>query len=149
MLGIYCRNSLTCSRRSTLEISSLETIWAEIELPNTIPFLVCIAYRPPNAVSEWIDLYEEELSIGLEYIVMGDFDIDVNTCTNTKWLNMIQLFDLFQLITESTLITPTTAKCKMSKKDHISASYRSFKHFDEDIFLHELSTDFFIHIILM
>ena len=92
-LVLYCRNSLTCSRRSDLEISSLETIWAEIELPNARPFLVCTAYRPPNALSEWIDLFEEELSIaqatGLEYIVMGDFNIDLHTCTNTKWLNMI------------------------------------------------------------
>ena len=87
-LVLYCRNSLTCSRRSDLEISSLETIWAEIELPNARPFLVCTAYRPPNALSEWIDLFEEELSIaqanGLEYIVMGDFNIDLHTCTNTK-----------------------------------------------------------------
>ena len=181
-LVLYCRNSLTCSRRSDLEISSLETIWAEIELPNARPFLVCTAYRPPNALSEWIDLFEEELSIaqatGLEYIVMGDFNIDLHTCTNTKWLNMIQLFDLYQLITESTRITPTTStlidhvyttaqanitesfvsdlsisdhlpvcvtrrvSSKISKKkEHISASYRSFKHFDEDLFLQELTTD--------
>ena len=75
--------SLTCSRRSNIEISSLETIWAEIELQNAIPFLVCTAYRPPNAVSEWTGLFEEELSIaqatGLEYIVMGDVDIDLHT----------------------------------------------------------------------
>ena len=51
-LVLYCRNSLNCSRHSDLEISSLETIWAEIELPNARPFLVCIAYRPPNALSE-------------------------------------------------------------------------------------------------
>ena len=180
-LVLYCRNSLNCSRRSDLEISSLETIWAEIELPNARPFLVCTAYRPPNALSEWIDLFEEELSIaqatGLEYIVMGDFNIDLHTCTNTKWLNMLQLFDLYQLITESTRITPTTStlidhvytsaqanisesfvsdlsisdhlpvcvtrrvSSKISKKEHISASYRSFKHFDEDLFLQELTTD--------
>ena len=180
-LVLYCRNSLTCSRRSDLEISSLETIWAEIELPNARPFLVCTAYRPPNALSEWIDLFEEELSMaqatGLEYIVMGDFNIDLHTCTNTKWLNMIQLFDLYQLITESTRITPTTStlidhvyttaqanisesfvsdisisdylpvcvtrrvSSNISKKEHISASYRSFKHFDEDLFLQELTTD--------
>ena len=117
------------------------------------------------------------LQTGLEYIVMGDFNIDLHTCTNTKWLNMIQLFDLYQLITESTRITPTTStlidhvyttaqanitesfvsdlsisdhlpvcvtrrvSSKISKKEHISASYRSFKHFDEDLFLQELTTD--------
>ena len=86
-LVLYCRNSLTCSRRSDLEISSLETLWAEIELPNARPFLVCTTYRPPNALSEWIDHFEEELSIaqatGLENIVMGDFNIDLHTCLLT------------------------------------------------------------------
>ena len=43
------------------------------------------------------------------YIVMGDFNIDLHTCTNTKWLNAIQLFDLYQLITESTRTPPTAA----------------------------------------
>ena len=49
--------------RSDLGISSLETIWIKIELPNTRPFLVCTAYPIPNVLSEWIDLFEEELSI--------------------------------------------------------------------------------------
>ena len=40
---------------------------------------------------------------------MVDFNIDLHTCTNTKWLHMIQLSDLYQLITESTRIKPTTA----------------------------------------
>ena len=142
---------------------------------------MCTAYHPTNALSEWSDLFDEEPSIaqatGLEYIVMGDFNIDLHTCTNTNWLNMIQLFDLYQLITEWTRITPTTAtlidsiyttaqanisesfasnisisdhllvcvtrrdSSKIAKKDHNSASYRSFKHFDEDLFLQELTID--------
>ena len=48
----YCRNSLNCSRHTDLEVSSLETIWADIEQPNARPFLVYIAYRSPNALSE-------------------------------------------------------------------------------------------------
>ena len=71
------------------------------------------AYRPPNALSKWIDHFEEELSIAratdLAYIAMVDFNIDLHTCTNTKWLHMIQLSVLNQLITESTRITPTTS----------------------------------------
>ena len=55
--------------------------------------------RPPTALSEWVDLFEEELSIvqttGLEYIVLGDFNIDMLSNMNrTKWSNLIQLFDL-------------------------------------------------------
>ena len=46
-----------------IETSNIETLWAEITLPNAKPFLICTAYRPPCANSEWIDLLEEELSI--------------------------------------------------------------------------------------
>ena len=56
--------------------------------------------------SSWINLFEEDLSIaqatGLEFILMGDFNIDFNSCTNNKWLNFLQLFDLSQLVSEPT-----------------------------------------------
>ena len=100
-------------RRPGFEISKLETIWAEIELPNIKPFLLCTLYRPPSALNECIDLFEEELSIaqtsGLEVILMGDFNIDLKVCTNTKWLSLINLFDLTQLVTELNRITHTSA----------------------------------------
>ena len=45
-------------------------------MPNSKPFPICIAYRPPNATSDWIDKLEAELSVtqssGLELILMGD-----------------------------------------------------------------------------
>ena len=109
-LIMYFKNSFVCARRTEFEISNLETIWAEVKLPNAKPFLLCTVYRPPNAKSEWVDLFEEELSIaqttGLEYIVMGDFNIDLlSNIPRTKWSNMIQLFDLTQLITKPTRIT--------------------------------------------
>ena len=70
-------------------------------------------YRPPNARSDWIDLFEQEISIaqttGHEIIMMGDYNIDYKSCTNRKWLNMIQLFDLAQLVSEPTRITETSA----------------------------------------
>ena len=61
-------------------MSNIETIWSEITLPNSKPFLSCTAYRPPDSKSSWIDLFEEELSAaqstGLEIILMGDINID-------------------------------------------------------------------------
>ena len=62
-LIMYFRESLNVKRRPKIEISNLETIWAEITLPNVKPFLVCSVYRPPDSLSNWIDLFEEELSI--------------------------------------------------------------------------------------
>ena len=90
---------------------------------------------------------------------------------------MIQLFDLSQLISEPTCVTPTSATLidhvystapfnisesfvanfsisdhfpvcvtlkinnKIFKNDHITTYYRSFKNFDEELFLHELTKD--------
>ena len=73
---LYYRQSINCRRMSDIEISNIETLWTEISLPNSKPFLVCTVYRPPHSKSEWIDLFEKELSIaqttGLEFIIMGD-----------------------------------------------------------------------------
>ena len=114
-LLLYMRDTVKCMRRPEFKISKLETIWAEIELPNAKPFLLCTLYRPPSARNVWMDLFEEELSLtqtsGLEVILMGDFNIDLNLCTNTRCLNLINLFDLTQLVTEPTRITQTSATC--------------------------------------
>ena len=66
---LYFRNTLTCTRRSELEISKIETIWAEVELPNAKPLLICTVYHPPNVRNKWIDLFEEEASW---FILRGD-----------------------------------------------------------------------------
>ena len=71
-LIFYYRNTLNCKRRPELEISKLETIWVELSLPNSKPILICTVYRPPSVQSEWIDLFEREISIaqttGLEHL---------------------------------------------------------------------------------
>lgn len=111
-LLLYFRNTIKYKRRPEFETSNIETLWAEIELPNAKPVLVCTVYRPPNVSHEWIDLFEVELSIaqtsGLEFIIMGDFNIDLKACSNNKWLNLINLFDLSQLVTQPTRITETS-----------------------------------------
>ena len=62
---LYCvsRNSLKCRPRSELAVSQTETILVELTLPNNKPILICTMYRPSNALSEWINLFEEELYI--------------------------------------------------------------------------------------
>ena len=61
----------------------------------------------------WTDLFEKELSIAqtteLEFLLMGDFSIDMISCSNSKWLNLIQLFDLSQLVKHSTRVTETSS----------------------------------------
>ena len=85
---LYYRNSLTCQRKKDLEISNIETLWSEVMLPKSKPFLLCTIYRLPNVNSDWIDAFEEELSTAqttiLEIIVMGDLNIDLLKCSNRK-----------------------------------------------------------------
>ena len=110
---LYYRKAINCKRRHEIESSKLETLWAEITLPNAKPFLVCTIYRPPSATSEWIDLFEEELSIAqttdLEIILMGDFNLDFDMNLNKKWCNLIELFDLSQLVTQPTRVTESSS----------------------------------------
>ena len=119
---LYFRQSLNLKRRYDLENSNIETLWTEVILLNSKPILICTAYRPPNACSEWIDLFENEVSIaqtiGFEFLLMGDFNIDMKSCSNNKWLSLIQLFDLSQLVKDSTRIIESTS----SFIDHIYTS---------------------------
>lgn len=82
-------------------------------MPNAKPFLICSVYRPPSACSDWINSFEEELTIaqttGLEFILMGDFNIDITHSINTKWMNLIQLFDLTQLVSSPTRVTQSSS----------------------------------------
>ena len=121
-LILYFQNKINCKRRPEFEITNIETIWSEITLPNSKPFLICTAYRPSNEISSWIDLLVVEPSAaqssGLELILMGDIIIDFRSCSNNKWFQLIQLFDLTQLVTDFTRITPTTATII----DHIYSS---------------------------
>ena len=155
--------------------------WEEVELPYSKPILVCSVYRPPNVHSVWIDLFEEVLPIaqatGLEFILMGDFNIDLNACTNSKFLNMLQMFDLTQFVREPRRVTQTSEtlidhvysshpenitdcfvsnlsisdhfpicfsrkiNSRIPKNNHKTASYRSFKNFNEVDFVSDLTHD--------
>ena len=78
---LYYRKSINCKRKSDFEISNIETLWAEIALPNSKPFLICSVYCLPSSTSDWLDLFEEELSIAqtTDVIIMGDFNIYCST----------------------------------------------------------------------
>ena len=176
---MYFRSSINCQRKNEIEISKLETLWTEISFTNSKPFLLCSLYRPPNASSDWIDLFEVELSIaqttGLEIVIMGDFNIEHSNCLNKKWLHFVELFDLKQMVSSPTRVTNSSSsiidhiyctdsekisECfvphysisdhfpicltrkinqKLKKSNHITTSYRCFKHFNEKLFLNDLT----------
>ena len=51
-LILYLRQSLNIKRRVDLENSNIETLWAEVNLSKSKPFLICTVYHPPSACSE-------------------------------------------------------------------------------------------------
>ena len=106
-LLFYYKQSLNVKRRHEIEVSNIETLWEKFPCQLSSRFF-CSAYRPPNACSDWVKSFEEELSIaqttGLEFILMGDFNIDFSQTVNTKWMNFLQRFDLTQLVFSPVII---------------------------------------------
>ena len=49
---LYYRKSINCGRGCEFEAFNIETLWVEIALPNSKPFLACTVYRPPSSYSE-------------------------------------------------------------------------------------------------
>ena len=50
---------------------------------------------------------------------MGDFNLDLSMNTNRKWLNLIELFDLSQLISQPTRVMETSSTII----DHVYTSH--------------------------
>ena len=72
---------------------------------NAKPFLLCTKYHPPNSQTESIDLFEEELSAAQATGLEIDLNIVYLACANKKWLDLVKLFDLSQLVLEPSRIT--------------------------------------------
>ena len=71
---------ICCKHRPEFEISKIETISAKLSLPKSKHFLICTAYRPPNATASWIGVLKEEPSAtqtsGFEILLMSYINID-------------------------------------------------------------------------
>ena len=108
---IYISNNLNYSRRNDLESHEIESVWLEIELKNSKPFLICSFYRPPSSPIEWYEKFsmqiEKSLSLTDEIYLMGDINVDLKNgiLTNTAWKHIVELHDLQQLIEEHTRVT--------------------------------------------
>ena len=99
-LLFYFKQSLNVKHRSDIE---------NFEYRNFMDRSFLAKYQATSASSGWIDAFEEELSIaqtiGLEFLLIGDFHINITHSMNNKWMNLIQLFDLTQLVTSHTRVT--------------------------------------------
>ena len=127
-LIIYLGDDTECSRRRDLAHDIVEAVWLEITLKHK-KILLAVTYRPPNehtvSYNTWLNKIMEE-AISSAYvedksiIILGDFNIDLlgKQPHQEFWLSFIDNYELSQLITNHTRVTPT----KKSLLDHIYVS---------------------------
>ena len=107
---VYIANSISYKRRTDLETNSTESIWIQVNIPNSKPILFCSVYRPPNSLTSWIDHFEFELdqasqNFENEIIIAGDLNIDFLKAIPTKWKCLMSLYHFEQKILHATRVT--------------------------------------------
>ena len=127
----YIRNNLNFTRRRDIESNCFESrsIWLQLHVLNCKDVLICFLYRPPNSPIEWYESFERQLEktaeLGLELVIMGDFNIDCNSTTpNIKLKSILETNGLSQLVNEPTRVTKSTATIK----DHIYVNKPEYVH---------------------
>ena len=125
-VAAYISNQLRVKRRSDLESPEVESLWLEVEQINSLPLLVSVVYRVPNALVDWYDHFENELSNALKKncyaILICDINIDMLSTENNRRKNLFDSYGFTQLIKEPTRVTDKTA----TLLDHILVSHTDF-----------------------
>ncbi|MEW8544911.1 MAG: reverse transcriptase family protein [Candidatus Thiodiazotropha sp.] len=108
-VAIYVRETFSCKRRPDLEMRGLEAVWVEIQIKSR-KILVGGFYRPPNSNIAYFDRIKESIdrayNTGLiDIYILGDFNSNMYIANNNKMRDLIQEFNLKQLINEPTHFT--------------------------------------------
>ena len=53
----YVTEDIISMRRHDLEVTDIEALWIEVRMRRK-RILICNIYRPPNAQSTWMDIWE-------------------------------------------------------------------------------------------
>ena len=104
----YVRDTLSCKRRTDLEVRGVEVLWLKVNI-KTKTILVGGFYRPPNSNVDYFNLIKESIDRAcntsiIDIIITGDFNYDISKPQN-KISKLIHEFNLTQLITEPTHYT--------------------------------------------
>ena len=112
-VAIFVKIGHFCKHRSDLEIDELEAVWIETRI-NKKSYIVGSFYRPPNASNDYWNLIEQSIhranSMNSTMIILGDFNSDFNQ-PNRKFLDILNMFHLQQLVDSNTRITENSATC--------------------------------------
>lgn len=110
---VYVRDSLSCKRRTDLELRGIEAVWLELTLKSK-KILVGGYYRPPNSNLAYFNLLEESIDRAyntniIDIFVLGDFNYNMTGNSNNKMKDLIQQYNFKQLITEPTHFTENSS----------------------------------------
>ncbi|MCG7869883.1 MAG: hypothetical protein JAY74_26365 [Candidatus Thiodiazotropha taylori] len=109
---MYIRDTISFKRRRDLEIPRLEAVWVEISV-RCKTILIGGFYRPPNSPVEYFNLINESFDRAYntninDTIILGDFNYNMQNANNNKLLDLIQQYNLKQLIQEPTHFTESS-----------------------------------------
>ena len=110
---IYIRSHISFQLRADLSPNNLEFLTVEITRPRSKPFPVSTWYRPPQSSPDLFSTFERIIdkidAENLELYLMGDLNCnllsEVVSNNSSHLLNIIDIYGLTQLITESTRVT--------------------------------------------
>ena len=135
---IYVRQSLVCKlRRTDLEINNLEAVWLKICVRSKEIWIGGF-YRPPNSTADYFTILSESIDRAYntnipDIVIAGNFNFNMRTNGNNKIKDLIQNYNLEQLINEDThffvswivaycfQVTVTLTSCLSSRKIKIRA----------------------------
>ena len=115
-VAIYFRDNINTINRNELVPDSLEALCVEVRKPKSKPILIVSCYRPPNSDHEVLKLIENLIrnldDEGKEFVILGGFNYDLlnqSAAHNSdKFLEILNLYQLHQLINKPTRITETS-----------------------------------------
>ena len=121
--AFLCTLGIICHLVIDLQNTNLEDIWIELLLPKTKPIYVNGCYRAPhnNNLINCLENAFSQISPEYDKIVLGDFNVCLLKNNSGFWnrlTQMLNIFNLQQLIDKPTRVTPTSS----TLLDHIYAN---------------------------
>ena len=82
------KENLSFKQVSDIHDDEVESIFVEINLPNTKPVAVGTVYRPSDSTVDYVDkidvLFQNRNSIYDDVYILGDFNLDINKACNLR-----------------------------------------------------------------
>ena len=114
--ALYLKDSHNAQELNGLSLSTADTVWVKIKLPNRKPLIIGSIYRSPGAstaqfLQEFSDLLLDPCLNSAEVLLAGDFNINWNCNGSHKCalLNATAQLNLAQSITGFTYVAPQSA----------------------------------------